>query len=267
VQTCGACGTVTTDGTAARCSACGTPYATRPGDWAPWGDPIERDAPAAPLVAAAPPTATTSHGAPLLPALPAQPSAREAAAVGLSSPAIDDAVDTVVGAVGALGVLVGLFCPWLATFSAFSVPLLFLVDPSTTHSYPRLGLPLFALALVGVFCSVTVDRERGRVLAAVVVIGITGLFCAQVAGELHGTSVAFADAIGSGPLVVACSALALMLSPSLRHRGATRRAMALVIAALLVIATWAFFARHDNPLFGPRLTSTATGPSPASSTS
>jgi hypothetical protein len=207
--------------------------------------------------------ASASDGAPLLPPLPAQPSAREQAAVGLSSPAIDDAVDTVVGVVGALGVLVGLFCQWLSTFSAFSVPLLFLVNPSTDVSYPRLGLPLFVLALMGAFCSVTVGRERGRVLAAVLIIGMTGLFCAQVAGQLHGTSVAFGDAIGSGPLVVTCSALVLMLSPSLRHRGTMRRVMALVIAALLAVAAWGFFTRHDNMLFGPRLTSTATGASPA----
>jgi hypothetical protein len=266
VQTCGACGTVATDGTSTRCRACGTPYETRPGDWAPWGEPIERHAPVPePAVAAAapiPPSASASHGAPLLPPLPARPSARAAAAVGLSSPAVDDAVDTVVGVAGAVGVVVGLFCQWLSVFSAFSIPLLFLVTPSTTVEYPRLGLPLLALALAGVFCSVTVGRERGRVLAAVLVLGMTGLFCAQVAGELHGTSVSFGDVIGSGPLVTACSALVLMLSPSLRHRGTTRRVMALVIAALLAAGTWAFFARHDNTLFGPRLTSTATGPAP-----
>jgi hypothetical protein len=156
------------------------------------------------------------EGSQLIPPIgtPIMPPRNQVAAAPSNPTAIN--VDSLVAVLASIGIIMGAVLDWTQgiAVNSFKIPAAFLLDAHTTSHQPRIGHVVVALGVLGVLLSFARGARPWRGLVGVVALGVSVLYCAQIAVQLSDvhSSTSFTDVVGAGPWLTGIAGLALLVS-------------------------------------------------------
>ena len=125
-------------------------------------------------------------------------------------------VDGLVAVLASIGLVMSAVLDWTQGIgvNSFKIPAAFLVDAHTTSRQPRIGHLVLALGILGVLLSFARGARSWRGLIGVAALGVSVLYCVQVAVQLSDvhSSTSFTDVVGAGPWLTGIAGIALFVS-------------------------------------------------------